>query len=127
MRAKRLKTFAILIGILIAFIVIYLPSLSKYQQLKQKEIEISNEIERLSDILDKRIEEEKLIENDQEYLEKVTRDNLGRVRPGEVVYKILPVNEHHRPGVVDWMVAGFGHRGGRSDCRIWLGARIVPG
>ena len=72
---------------------IYLPVFSKYQELKRKELEITEEIARLGEIVRRLAREEKLMESDVNYLEKVARENLGRVRPGEVVYKIMPVTQ----------------------------------
>ncbi len=43
----------------------------------------------------KRLEEELAkLKNDPLYLEKVAREKLGVVRKGEVIYKVLPVQEN---------------------------------
>jgi len=88
-----MKILFFLFVVLSAFALVYLPSFSKYQELKRKEIELTEEIGRLKSTLRKLIEEERLLESDTEYLEKVARENLGRVRPGEVVYKIVPAEK----------------------------------
>ncbi len=89
MFSKRVRLLFMLFAIFFAFALVYLPGFSKYQELKRKEFEITHEIERLRGIALKLAEEEKLLESDSEYLEKIARENLGRVRPGEVVYRIL--------------------------------------
>ncbi len=92
MFSKRLKFFFTVFAIFFAFALIYLPGFSKYQELKRKEFEITQEIDRLKTIAVKLSQEQTLLETDSEYLEKVARENLGRVRPGEVVYKIVPAD-----------------------------------
>ncbi len=96
MFSKRVRMLLILFGIFFAFTLIYLPGFSKYQELRRKEFEITREMERLSEISIKLAQEEKLLESDAEYLEKVAREDLGRVRPGEVVYKILPADNEKK-------------------------------
>lgn len=86
---KRIKFLLTLFAIFFAFALVYLPGFTKYQELKRKETEITNEIERLRGIALKLAEEERLLEGDPDYLERVARENLGRVRPGEMVYKIV--------------------------------------
>ena len=38
-------------------------------------------------------EEKNLLQNDMTYLEKVIREELGFVKPGEMVYKLVPENK----------------------------------
>jgi len=92
MFSKRLKFLFTLFAIFFAFALIYLPGFSKYQELKRKEFEITQEIDRLTGIAEKLSKEEKLLETDSEYLEKVARENLGRAKPGEVVYRVVPAD-----------------------------------
>lgn len=93
MFAKRVRVIFVLFVVMSAFAIVYLPSFSKYQELKRKESEIAEEIGRLRNNLRRLIQEERLLESDAEYLEKIARENLGRVRPGEVVYKIVPAEK----------------------------------
>lgn len=93
MFSKRVRLLFTLFAIFFVFALIYLPGFSKYQELRRKESQIIREIERLRDISLKLAEEEERLKNDPEYLEKVARENLGRVRPGEVVYKIVPTED----------------------------------
>ncbi len=68
---------------------VYLPTLSRYRDLKLQQDELDTQIEKLTqDVQDMR-EERDLLKNDVEYLEKVIRDELGLVKPGEIVYKFV--------------------------------------
>ena len=76
---------------LIVFVVgmIYLPGVTKYLKLKRKETELTTEINRLSSDIKKLKEEEHLLKTDLTQLEKVVREELGLVRPGEIVVKVV--------------------------------------
>ena len=74
---------------LFVFSWIYLPGLSHYRDLKARQEEIEKEILDLDTKLKSVKEERDLMKNDVEYLEKVIRDELGLVKPGEVVYKFV--------------------------------------
>ena len=93
MLPKKLKILFILAGIFFLFTLVYLPGFTKYQDLKRREVDLTNEIDRLKNVTDHLTREEDLLSGDQDYLEKVARENLGRVRPGEVVYKVVPMQE----------------------------------
>lgn len=76
---------------------IYLPVLSKYRDLKSQDEKIASEIADLEDKIKVLQEERDLLKNDVTYLEKVIRDELGLVRPGETVYKFVPEDRPARP------------------------------
>ncbi len=76
---------------------IFLPSYTKLQDLRQKNVEYSKQIEILKLRKIKLMEEKKLLESDPTYLEKVGREKMGLIRTGEVVYKISqPTNAEKR-------------------------------
>lgn len=79
----------LVIGAAVLFSWIYLPTLSHYQDLKTRqdgiEIQTRNLEAKLKDIK----EERDLLKNDPGYLEKVIREELGLVKPGEIVYKFV--------------------------------------
>ncbi len=75
---------------LFVFSWVYLPGISKYRDLKIKQEQIETEIKVLDEKLKAVREERDLLKNDVQYLEKVIRDELGLVKPGEVVYKFVP-------------------------------------
>lgn len=78
------------IGALLLFAFLYLPGLSRYQELRSEEERISRELADLQRQIKSLQEEKSLLEKDQAYLEKVIREELGLVRPGEMVYKLVP-------------------------------------
>ncbi|MBI4970685.1 MAG: septum formation initiator family protein [Candidatus Omnitrophica bacterium] len=74
----------------VAFLaIIYLPSYTKYQELKQEDEKIAEHIQELQTQNDQLREEARLLQTDVKYLEKVLREELGLVKPGEVVYKFV--------------------------------------
>ena len=79
----------------ILVLIIFLPSYTKMQDLKQKNLDYKKQIEQLQQKSAELKEEKRLLETDPVYLEKVAREKMGLIREGEVVYKITPavVNE----------------------------------
>ena len=70
----------------------FLPSYATMQELKQKNREFAQRITQL-EAKNKKYEEEKhLLQTDPEYVEKVGRETMGLIRPGETVYKIVPAD-----------------------------------
>ena len=87
------KSFLVLwlaVGSLLVFFWVYFPSLSKYRDLKDEQQEIEREIRGLETKIRALTEERDLLKNDAQYLEKVIRDELGLVKPGEIIYKFVP-------------------------------------
>ncbi len=68
---------------------IYLPVLSKYRGLNSQKTTMQEEIEQLDEKIEVLKEERDLLQNDVSYLEKVIRDELGLVREGETVYRVI--------------------------------------
>ena len=87
---RRFTLLWILVGLLILFAFLYLPGLSRYQELRFEEERLSRELTDLNQKIQKLREEKELLQKDQTYLEKVIREELGLVRPGEMVYKLVP-------------------------------------
>ena len=85
---KRFIPLVVLLLIGIAAL-IYLPGISKYLKLKHREAGLDREIERLERQIENLKEEEHLLKNDLARLEEVVRDELGLVKPGEIVYKVV--------------------------------------
>lgn len=81
-----LLIFAAVVGFLA---VIYLPSYTKYQELKREDEKIAESIQELESENERLREEARLLQTDVKYLEKVLREELGLVKPGEVVYKFV--------------------------------------
>ena len=75
--------------IVFAIGIIYLPGATKYLKLKRRELELTSEISRLSGEIKKMKDEEHLIKTDLSRLEQVVREELGLVKPGEIVVKVV--------------------------------------
>ncbi|MFH1202526.1 MAG: septum formation initiator family protein [Candidatus Omnitrophota bacterium] len=83
-------------GVIFVVLLIYLPGFIKLQELRQKNIELKNEIAKTKkENLNLQKERQKL-KGDISALEAVARDKMGVVRKGEVVYKIVPENTDER-------------------------------
>ena len=78
----------------IVIFLVFLPSYTKMQDLKQKNAEYVAEIKDLKLQHTKLKRERMLLEKDPVYLEKVAREKMGLIREGEVVYKLTnpPIN-----------------------------------
>ncbi len=90
---RRFAALWILIAVIVLFAFLYLPGLSKLQELRLEEERLSKDLTDLNQRIQKLQEEKDLLQNDQDYLEKVIREELGLVRPGEMVYKLVPEKE----------------------------------
>ncbi len=90
MMKRRFVILWILIAVIVLFAFLYLPGLSKLQELRFEEEKLSKDLTDLNQRIQKLQEEKNLLQNDQDYLEKVIREELGLVRPGEMVYKLVP-------------------------------------
>lgn len=88
MLKNALWLFAAALVVLVSF----LPSYSKLQDLRQRNAEYDSKIIDLKTKQDQLVKEQKLLEQDPVYLEKVAREKMGLIREGEVVYKIVPEN-----------------------------------
>jgi len=76
--------------ITVIIVVVFLPSYSKMQELKAKNLEFAQRIKAL-ELKNKKLEQEgRFLKNNPEYLEKVAREKMGLIRQGETVYKIVP-------------------------------------
>ena len=72
----------------IIVLIVFLPSYSKMQDLRFKNLEYKRQIEQLVKKNRQLLQEKKLLESDPVYLEKVAREKMGLVKDGEVIYKI---------------------------------------
>ena len=75
--------------VILAIAIIYLPGLSKYLKLKRKDSDLEREVKRLESEITRIQKEEHLLKTDLTRLEEVVREELGLVRPGETVYKVV--------------------------------------
>ena len=87
--SRHLFTLALFAAVVAFLAVIYLPSYTKYQELKREDEKLAEHIQELEQQNDELREESRLLQTDMKYLEKVLREELGLVKPGEVVYKFV--------------------------------------
>ena len=85
---RRLVPFWLFL-IVFAVGIIYLPGAAKFLKLKRKESELTSEITRLNAEIKKLREDERLLKTDLSRLEQVVREELGLVKPGEIVVKVV--------------------------------------
>jgi len=77
-------------GCAVFFLILFLPGLSKLQELRSRNRDLENKIRRLN-IENALLEEEiRRVANDPVYRERVAREKMGVVRKGEIPIKILP-------------------------------------
>ncbi|HOW35518.1 MAG TPA: septum formation initiator family protein [Candidatus Omnitrophota bacterium] len=86
-----LKNAIWLFVITVIILVVFLPSYTQMQDLKQKNAEYTRQIRVLKQENNRMGLEINRLENDPIYLEKIARERMGLVREGEVVYRITPV------------------------------------
>ena len=88
-----MRKFLIILGIALAVIGvlcwIYLPSFSRYHELKQEEEKLNQRIQEIDKQIKALTDEKYLLQNDVAYLEKVIREELGLVKPGEIIYEMV--------------------------------------
>ena len=88
---KRLTPVWIFV-VVFAACAVYLPGLSKYLALKRKEEQLDQQIAQLKAQIDALKSEDNLLRTDLGHLEQVVRRELGLVKPGEIVYKVVERN-----------------------------------
>ena len=69
--------------------IVYVPSFAKFLKLKHRETELKREIGRLQEQILQLQNEEHLLKTDLTRLEEAARQELGLVKPGEIVYKVV--------------------------------------
>ena len=85
-----LKRFFWLFGILVFLSIIFLPSYTKLQELKDKGQDLEIRIKELyveNALLKEELNE---VQNSPLYQEKIAREKMGVVRKGEIPIKIIP-------------------------------------
>ena len=93
---KRLTPLLIFI-LIFGVAAIYLPGLSKYLKLKRKETDLRLEIERLQSQIAQLERDEHLLKTDLTRLEQVVREELGLVKPGETVIRVVEEEVPQKP------------------------------
>lgn len=86
------KFFAFLavgLAVLLVLCWIYLPSITRYRELKSEEERLIQKIREIDGKIKALADERHLLQTDVAYLEKVIREELGFVKPGEIVYELV--------------------------------------
>jgi cell division protein FtsB len=88
-----LKKFFVVLAIALAVVLIlcwiYLPSVTRYRELKSEEDHLNQKILEIDTQIKNLADERHLLQTDVAYLEKVIREELGFVKPGEIVYELI--------------------------------------
>jgi cell division protein FtsB len=88
-----LKKFFVVLAIALAIVLIlcwiYLPSITRYRELKAEEDRLNQKILEIDAQIKTLADERHLLQTDVAYLEKVIREELGFVKPGEIVYELV--------------------------------------
>ncbi|MFH1800357.1 MAG: septum formation initiator family protein [Candidatus Omnitrophota bacterium] len=88
-----LKKFFVILAIVLAIVLvlcwIYLPSITRYRELKSEEDRLNQKILEIDAQIKSLADERHLLQTDVAYLEKVIREELGFVKPGEIVYELI--------------------------------------
>ena len=99
MNYKIFIIIGVCVFIIVLFICIYVPGYSRYQELKQKEATLLEQIEEFKIRNEKIYREIERLKTDVTHLEKILRDEMGLVKPGEMVYKVVEEPLHEEPAV----------------------------
>jgi cell division protein FtsB len=96
-----LKKFFIALAITLVIILvlcwIYLPSITRYRELKSEEERLNQKIQEIDAKIKVLADERHLLQTDVAYLEKVIREELGFVKPGEIVYELVTKKNPSNP------------------------------
>jgi len=84
----KLKIKPIYIGIVLLLFAIFLPGYAKFTELRERNIYLEREIDRLAGENVRLYKEKKRLEEDIDYIEKVARDSMGVAKEGEIPIKI---------------------------------------
>lgn len=75
--------------IFLALFCIYFPTVSRYQEYRLEQEEMAQELKKLQKQIKVLEKERSQLKEDKDYIEKIIREELGLVKPGEVVYKLV--------------------------------------
>lgn len=88
-----LRRFFAVLGVTLALALvlgwIYLPSITRYRELKSESDRLKLKIREIDAQIKNLADERHLLQTDVAYLEKVIREELGFVKPGEIVYELI--------------------------------------
>jgi len=97
MLKKFFAVLAVALAILLVLCWIYLPSITRYRELKSEEERLTQKIREIDEQIKDLADERHLLQTDVAYLEKVIREELGFVKPGEIVYELVTAKNPSDP------------------------------
>ena len=97
MLRKFFVALAIALAVILILCWIYLPSITRYRELKSEEERLSQKIQEIDAQIKILADERHLLQTDVAYLEKVIREELGFVKPGEIVYELVTKKNPSNP------------------------------
>ena len=97
MLKKFFAVLAVALAILLILCWIYLPSITRYRELKSEEEKLIQKIREIDEQIKNLADERHLLQTDVAYLEKVIREELGFVKPGEIVYELVTAKNPSDP------------------------------
>jgi len=97
MLKKFFAVLAIALAIVLILCWIYLPSITRYRELKSEEDHLNQKIQEIDAQIKTLADERHLLQTDVAYLEKVIREELGFVKPGEIVYELITKKNPSNP------------------------------
>ena len=97
MLKKLFVVLAIVLAVLLILCWIYLPSITRYRELKSEEDRLNQKIQEIDAQIKTLADERHLLQTDVAYLEKVIREELGFVKPGEIVYELITKKNPSNP------------------------------
>ena len=89
MLKKFFAVLAIALAVVLVLCWIYLPSITRYRELRSEEERLNQKIQEIDTQIKTLADERHLLQTDVAYLEKVIREELGFVKPGEIVYELV--------------------------------------
>ncbi len=97
MLKKFFAVLAVAVAVVLILAWIYLPSITRYRELKTEEEHLNQKIRDIDEQIKALADERHLLQTDVAYLEKVIREQLGFVKPGEIVYELVTSKNPSRP------------------------------
>jgi len=97
MLKKFFVALALTLTIVLILCWIYLPSITRYRELKSDEERLNQKIQEIDAQIRTLADERHLLQTDVAYLEKVIREELGFVKPGEIVYELVTKKNPSNP------------------------------
>ena len=73
--------------------ILFFPTYSKIQKLKQREHELSKRLERLTTENKRLSEENQMLKTDPVYIEEIAREEMKVARENEIIYRVVDTEQ----------------------------------